>query len=69
MDMEETLRKLMVPLRAKIENGKNIDRQEILQLLSKAQSHGQNSGDIRYLDCVTYYEELGFSLEHGEDSL
>jgi hypothetical protein len=66
MDMEEILRLLMVSNRAKIENGKKVNRQEILQMLDKVNTHGQNSGDIRFLDCVTYFEELGFSLLEGE---
>ena len=60
-DMEECLRKLMVPLRSKIENNQIYDRAMVSQLLNLVYAHALETKDIRFIDCVNYYEELGFS--------
>ncbi len=58
-DYEEALRRLMVPLRARIEGGKAFDRAEVCELLRQVAEYAAESGDIRFADCVQYYSELG----------
>jgi hypothetical protein len=62
-DMEECLRKLMVPLRSKIESKQTYERATVSRLLNLVYAHALKTQDIRFIDCVNYYGELGFSLD------
>ena len=63
LDYEESLRRLMVPLRTRIEAGRAYERAEVLTLLRQVFEYAAVSQDLRFQDCVTYYEELGFQLD------
>jgi hypothetical protein len=55
----------MVPLRGKIEAKKTYDRTIVSQLLNLVHVHALQTRDIRFVDCINYYEELGFSPNEG----
>lgn len=59
---EECLRKLMVSYRPKIEQKKEVDMKEVSRLLKEVQNYGNETNDIRFLDCLEYFKEIGVSL-------
>lgn len=59
---EECLRKLMVIHRPKVESRKTFNMDEVLFLLKKVQKYSNITNDIRFIDCVQYFDELGVKL-------
>lgn len=62
LEYEEMLRKAMVVFRTKVEKNRSFNIEELRLLLRQIKEYGDKTKDIRYLDCITYFEELGISV-------
>lgn len=59
---EECLRKLMVYYRTKIEKQEKVDEIEVINLLRIVREYGKRTADMRYIDCIDYFMELGYEI-------
>jgi hypothetical protein len=53
----------MVSMRSKIEARHPFNSKEVYDLLQLVSYHAVETHDLRFIDCITYFEELGFVLD------